>query len=120
MRVMEEFFMQGDKEKELGLPTSPFMDREKTSVAQCQIGFINVLVKPLHAEFCQFLGDQAVEDCMTCVAENVSKWEQEGNNLLDRDFSKAPPQYVQAREEEVAKKAAEAAEAAAAAAAAKK
>ena len=33
------------------MPISPFYDREKTSIAQCQMGFINVLVKPLYVEF---------------------------------------------------------------------
>ena len=47
--VMEEFFRQGDLEAKLGMPISPFYDREKTSTAACQMGFINVLVKPVRA-----------------------------------------------------------------------
>jgi hypothetical protein len=39
-RVMDEFFRQGDTEMSKGLPVSPFMDREKTDIAKCQIGFI--------------------------------------------------------------------------------
>ena len=39
-RVMDEFFRQGDTEMSRGLPVSPFMDREKTDIAKCQIGFI--------------------------------------------------------------------------------
>jgi hypothetical protein len=35
IRVMDEFFMQGDKEKEAGLPVSPFMDRGTTVVSKC-------------------------------------------------------------------------------------
>lgn len=35
---MEEFFKQGEKEKELGLPCSPLCDRENTLVAESQIG----------------------------------------------------------------------------------
>ncbi len=30
--VMEEFFKQGDRERELGIPISQFMDRESTSI----------------------------------------------------------------------------------------
>ena len=45
-QVMEEFFRQGDLEASMGLPVSPFYDRHTTSIAQCQMGFINVLVKP--------------------------------------------------------------------------
>jgi calcium/calmodulin-dependent 3',5'-cyclic nucleotide phosphodiesterase len=44
--LMNEFFAQGDKEKQLGLPFSPLCDREKTPVAQSQIGFINFIVDP--------------------------------------------------------------------------
>ncbi|NXT30102.1 PDE1B phosphodiesterase, partial [Syrrhaptes paradoxus] len=36
--LMEEFFRQGDKEAELGLPFSPLCDRSSTLVAQSQIG----------------------------------------------------------------------------------
>lgn len=36
--LMEEFFTQGAKEKELGLPCSPLCDRENTLVAESQIG----------------------------------------------------------------------------------
>jgi hypothetical protein len=36
--LMEEFFKQGEKEKELGLACSPLCDRENTLVAESQIG----------------------------------------------------------------------------------
>uniref|UniRef100_A0A8B9P3S1 Phosphodiesterase n=1 Tax=Apteryx owenii TaxID=8824 RepID=A0A8B9P3S1_APTOW len=44
--LMEEFFRQGDKEAELGLPFSPLCDRTSTLVAQSQIGFIDFIVEP--------------------------------------------------------------------------
>ncbi|XP_039602735.1 calcium/calmodulin-dependent 3',5'-cyclic nucleotide phosphodiesterase 1B-like isoform X2 [Polypterus senegalus] len=44
--LMEEFFKQGDKEAELGLPFSPLCDRKSTMVAQSQIGFIDFIVDP--------------------------------------------------------------------------
>ena len=37
-RCMEEFFKQGDKERELGLDISPLCDRDTTQVPQSQIG----------------------------------------------------------------------------------
>ncbi|XP_051842048.1 dual specificity calcium/calmodulin-dependent 3',5'-cyclic nucleotide phosphodiesterase 1A isoform X6 [Antechinus flavipes] len=46
MALMEEFFRQGDKEAELGLPFSPLCDRKSTLVAQSQIGFIDFIVEP--------------------------------------------------------------------------
>uniref|UniRef100_A0A674N7Q7 Phosphodiesterase n=1 Tax=Takifugu rubripes TaxID=31033 RepID=A0A674N7Q7_TAKRU len=36
--LLEEFFRQGDKEADLGLPFSPLCDRKSTMVAQSQIG----------------------------------------------------------------------------------
>ena len=55
---------QGDEEARLGMPISPFYDREKTSVAQCQMGFINVLVKPLYVEWHKLLGEQVLEEAL--------------------------------------------------------
>ncbi|XP_062910815.1 dual specificity calcium/calmodulin-dependent 3',5'-cyclic nucleotide phosphodiesterase 1A isoform X2 [Mobula hypostoma] len=46
MALLEEFFRQGDKEAELGLPFSPLCDRNSTMVAQSQIGFIDFIVEP--------------------------------------------------------------------------
>ncbi|XP_077296026.1 dual specificity calcium/calmodulin-dependent 3',5'-cyclic nucleotide phosphodiesterase 1A-like isoform X8 [Arctopsyche grandis] len=46
MLLLEEFFRQGDKEQELGLPFSPLCDRNNTLVAESQIGFIEFIVEP--------------------------------------------------------------------------
>jgi len=80
--VMEEFFRQGDVEKALHLPVSPFYDRVTTSSAKCQMGFINVIVKPLYTEFCAFLGDAATSDCMDCLLANLQAWEENGDEIL--------------------------------------
>lgn len=45
-RVMEEFFRQGDKEKELSLPLSPLCNRESTSIAISQSNFIKFVIRP--------------------------------------------------------------------------
>ncbi|XP_046444586.1 calcium/calmodulin-dependent 3',5'-cyclic nucleotide phosphodiesterase 1-like isoform X7 [Daphnia pulex] len=47
--LLEEFFQQGDNEKELGLPYSPLCDRNNTLVAESQIGFIEFIVEPTMA-----------------------------------------------------------------------
>ena len=41
-RCMEEFFKQGDKERELGLDISPLCDRNTTQVPQSQIGRLSL------------------------------------------------------------------------------
>ena len=38
MRLIEEFFRQGDREKELGLNCSPLCDRNLTAIPESQIG----------------------------------------------------------------------------------
>lgn len=40
VRVMAEFWDQGDAEKENGLPVSAFMDRSKPAVKKCQNGCV--------------------------------------------------------------------------------
>ncbi|XP_035828763.1 calcium/calmodulin-dependent 3',5'-cyclic nucleotide phosphodiesterase 1A [Aplysia californica] len=51
--LLEEFFRQGDREQELGLPFSPLCDRKNTLVAESQIGFIDFIVDPSY----QVMGD---------------------------------------------------------------
>ena len=60
----------------------PFYDREKTSTAACQMGFINVLVKPLYAEFTALLGEPATQECYLALENNLRGWEAHGNELL--------------------------------------
>ena len=82
---MEEFFQQGDREMELGLSVSPFMDRSKVPLAativNCQIGFINVLVRPLLCEWAVFLGDSAERDIVNTLGENVAALEKQCTDL---------------------------------------
>jgi len=44
--VLEEFFAQGDRERELKRDISPLCDRNTVSKANAQVGFINFIVKP--------------------------------------------------------------------------
>lgn len=39
-RVMEEFFKQGDKEREQGLELSPMCDRFNSTVEKTQVSFL--------------------------------------------------------------------------------
>ncbi|XP_030634080.1 calcium/calmodulin-dependent 3',5'-cyclic nucleotide phosphodiesterase 1B-like [Chanos chanos] len=64
--LMEEFFRQGDKEAELGLPFSPLCDRSSTLIAQSQIGFIDFIVDPTFS----LLTDMAEKIVIPLVQEN--------------------------------------------------
>ncbi|KAI9987742.1 hypothetical protein PInf_023786 [Phytophthora infestans] len=54
-RVVEEFFIQGDMEKQLGLPVSPFMDRDTIVIKKMQVGFADFIVSPLFSVWAQIL-----------------------------------------------------------------
>lgn len=45
--LCEEFFAQGDAERERGLPVSAFMDRSTCNVPKMQLAFLGVVVIPL-------------------------------------------------------------------------
>jgi len=44
--IVDEFFLQGDKEKELGVTVQPLNDREKVNRPYSQVGFIEFFVAP--------------------------------------------------------------------------
>jgi cAMP-specific phosphodiesterase 4 len=45
--VVEEFFQQGDTEREMGLEISPMCDRNSVALCNMQMGFIEFAVAPL-------------------------------------------------------------------------
>ncbi|KRZ38280.1 putative 3',5'-cyclic phosphodiesterase pde-3 [Trichinella pseudospiralis] len=46
-KILQEFFEQGDEEKQLNLPISDYMDRESCNIAELQGSFMNHVVSPL-------------------------------------------------------------------------
>ena len=45
--MLQEFFNQGDREKQLGIPVQMLNDRDKVVIPNSQIGFIEFVVAPL-------------------------------------------------------------------------
>ena len=43
----QEMFRQGDREKTLGQPVSPLMDRARGGVTKSQTGFFNIVARPI-------------------------------------------------------------------------
>uniref|UniRef100_A0A3Q4HJJ9 Calcium/calmodulin-dependent 3',5'-cyclic nucleotide phosphodiesterase 1C-like n=1 Tax=Neolamprologus brichardi TaxID=32507 RepID=A0A3Q4HJJ9_NEOBR len=68
--LLEEFFRQGDREAELGLPFSPLCDRKSTMVAQSQIGFIDFIVEPTFTVLTEM-----IENIVTPLIEETSRSE---------------------------------------------
>uniref|UniRef100_A0A8C2JCU3 Phosphodiesterase 9A like n=1 Tax=Cyprinus carpio TaxID=7962 RepID=A0A8C2JCU3_CYPCA len=72
--LLEEYFMQSDKEESEGLPVAPFMDRDKVTKPTAQIGFIKFVLIPMFetvmkvGEIVCFLFDEAQKK----KTENIS------------------------------------------------
>jgi len=81
VRVMEEFFQQGENEAQLGLPVSPFMDRAKTDIGKCQAGFISILIKPFFEEWVNFLGEENGK-ILNNILANIKTWSEQGEGAL--------------------------------------
>ena len=67
LRVLEEFFNQGDREKEEGLPVTPLCDRLTTSLPASQINFLEFIVAPLFIQACATQKESPIltEACIT-------------------------------------------------------
>lgn len=55
LRITAEFFAQGDSERALSMPCSPFCDRTGTDISESQRGFFDFIVTPLSAALDEFL-----------------------------------------------------------------
>eukprot|EP00727_Mastigamoeba_balamuthi_P011282 m51a1_g6777 putative camp-specific 3 -cyclic phosphodiesterase (709) ;mRNA; f:127105-129811 len=73
--VTAEFFLQGDRERELGLPVSAFMDRTQTNVAKSQIGFIDFVGLPLFESMCTLLNDSEAAVLREHIQGNRAYWQ---------------------------------------------
>uniref|UniRef100_A0A7S0VYN7 Phosphodiesterase n=1 Tax=Hemiselmis tepida TaxID=464990 RepID=A0A7S0VYN7_9CRYP len=73
-RCLSEFFKQGAKEKELGLPISPQCNEETTSLPQSQIGFIKFIVMPSYSMLGTLLPEvQSI--VVKQLEENLEYWQ---------------------------------------------
>lgn len=71
----EEFFRQGDREKQHGLAVSPLMDREKSGVTKSQVGFIDIVALPLFQSFAHVF--QGAMPLLEAVKDNYAMWKEE-------------------------------------------
>lgn len=74
--VCEEFFNQGDMEKERNLPVSIYCDRETTDIPKSQAGFIKNICLPLYEAWCGYLkSDEIYKNCYEQLKTNLKAWE---------------------------------------------
>lgn len=59
--LMEEFFLQGDKERAAGMDISPMCDRQNATVEKSQVGFIDYIVHPLWETWADLVHPDAQE-----------------------------------------------------------
>ena len=54
-QISDEFYLQGDRERNCGFPVSPFMDRYSANVPKGQTAFMNYIVVPLFECISEYL-----------------------------------------------------------------
>lgn len=81
--VQEEMFLQGDKERDLDLPISMFMDRKKNTLNKCQIGFLTIIIRPLFSTYFQFVPSMSatIEEY---INQNLAYWQRSQEELEAR------------------------------------
>ena len=77
LRACEEFYRQGDRERDLGLLMTPICDRFNVTVAKVQVGFYSFVAEPLFKEWDRFLSSSYSSKMMMNLYHNQAIWEQE-------------------------------------------
>eukprot|EP00882_Tetradesmus_deserticola_P032196 GHRQ01036444.1.p1 GENE.GHRQ01036444.1~~GHRQ01036444.1.p1 ORF type:complete len:100 (+),score=32.14 GHRQ01036444.1:37-336(+) len=63
---------QGDRERAVGLPVSPLMDRSKQGISRSQVGFFDIVALPFYTSLAQrFPGCRPM---LEAVLENYAVW----------------------------------------------
>nr|XP_006823275.1 PREDICTED: cGMP-specific 3',5'-cyclic phosphodiesterase-like [Saccoglossus kowalevskii] len=86
-RVCEEFFQQGDCERQLNLPITTNCDRNATTVAKIQAGFIEFVVEPLFKAWEQFLPCKISDTMCRNIKRNKGNWQQILRNSSRKESS---------------------------------
>ena len=81
--LMEEFYQQGDREREKGLDISPMCDRYNSTVEKSQVGFIAYILHPLWETWADLVHPDAL-DILDTLEENRDWYQRPGNGTRDR------------------------------------
>ena len=68
-RITEEFFLQGDQERQAGLDISPMCDRNNATTEKSQVGFISYIVHPLWETWAELVYPDA-QEILTTLENN--------------------------------------------------
>lgn len=69
---MDEYFAQGDLEKQANLPVGMLNDRQKVNLPQSQIGFVEFMIAPLAEAAVQVFPQ--LNGLATHLSENIQNW----------------------------------------------
>ena len=72
-RCVEEFYTQGDKEKESNMTPLGFMDRSKDYLPRSQVGFLQFVALPLYKPMADFCPD-VVKPMIENIENNIINW----------------------------------------------
>ncbi|XP_026170109.1 cAMP-specific 3',5'-cyclic phosphodiesterase 4B-like [Mastacembelus armatus] len=86
-RIMDEFFHQGDRERERGMEISPMCDKHTASVERTQVSFIDYIVHPLWETWADLVHPDA-QDILDTLEDNRN-WYQ---SMIPQ--SPSPPFYA--------------------------
>ncbi|KAM9857032.1 3',5'-cyclic-AMP phosphodiesterase 4C-like [Aulostomus maculatus] len=89
-RIMEEFFRQGDKERERGMEISAMCDKHTASVEKSQVGFIDYIVHPLWETWADLVHPDA-QELLDTLEEN-REWYL---NIMPQSPSPPPDRHLQ-------------------------
>lgn len=94
--LYDEFFKQGDREKEVGRDISFLMDRKTVNIAGSSIGFSKMLVQPAYEALAAVI--PLAQIWIDNLASNISRWEElkeefenkksSGNNFIEQSRGK--------------------------------
>ncbi|KAL8190467.1 UNVERIFIED_CONTAM: High affinity cAMP-specific and IBMX-insensitive 3',5'-cyclic phosphodiesterase 9A [Gekko kuhli] len=91
--LLEEYFMQSDREKSEGLPVAPFMDRDKVTKPTAQIGFLKFVLIPMF-EIITKLFPEVEEVLLQPLWESRDRYEQ--LKQIDDSMKESPTQILEA------------------------
>ncbi|XP_032419354.1 cAMP-specific 3',5'-cyclic phosphodiesterase 4C-like isoform X1 [Xiphophorus hellerii] len=89
-RIMEEFFRQGDKERERGMEISAMCDKHTASVEKSQVGFIDYIVHPLWETWADLVHPDA-QEILDTLEENRDWY----LNTMPQSPSPPPDRHLQ-------------------------
>jgi len=73
MRVSDEFFLQGDKEKQLGLELTQSFDRKHQSRVGVQKGFVDFVILPFYTQVVKHFPE--LQNVIETIQHNRAVWE---------------------------------------------